>query len=331
MAFRLFNYDKPGPGVSKDEPPKPPFIRFWQIFFRKWTNFIKINFLFLIPFIVVLALIYFLNVYVSTQPLIFLTPVILLYPVAVGITYVTRNYAREEHAFILSDFWDALKGNLKFSLINGVICYLMFCFMMIAFPFYYQMSSENGFYYVPLAICAMITLLFIFAQYYIPIMIVTFDLKFRELYKNAFIFAILGLWRNFLLTILYALIAAATIVLLLWNYLALLFVFLCAILITFSFCSYLGSFIVYPLIDKMMIKPYYARQAAIERGEDPDKITAASLAEEEDESRGEEMDDEDEPEFVFINGKLVRKKEPPKEIKEESTTGTEEPKNDTQA
>lgn len=327
MAFRLFNYEKPGPGVSKDEPPKPPFIRFWQIFFRKWTNFIKLNFLFLIPFIVVVALIYVLNIYVSTQPLIFLLPVILLFPVGTGITYVTRNYAREEHAFILSDFWDALKGNLKFSLLNGIICYIVFCFMMIAFPFYFQMCNQSGFYYVPLAICAMLALLFVFAQYYIPIMIVTFDLKLRELYKNAFIFAILGLWRNFLLTILYALMIGITFIMYIWMPLTQLLVFVFAIFITFSFCSYLGSFVVYPLIDKMMIKPYYARQAAIERGEDPDQITPESIAAEEDESRGEKMEDEDEPEFVFINGKLVRKKETPKEenLQEDNT------KNDTQA
>ncbi len=313
MAFRLFNYDKPGPGVSKDEPPKPPFIRFWQIFFRKWTNFIKINFIFLIPFVVVVGLICLLNLYVSTQPLIFWSPIILLFPVATGITYVTRNYVREEHAFILSDFWDALKGNWKYSLFNGILCYIMFCLMRIAFPFYFDMTSKSGLYYVPLVVCAMITLLFIFAQYYIPIMIVTFDLKLRELYKNAFIFAILGIWRNFLLTILYVAIIAITILMMIWNLLFALLVVIFAIFITFSFCSYLGSFVVYPLIDKMMIKPYYARQAAIERGEDPDKITAASLAQEEDEARGEDVDEEDEPEFVFINGKLVRKKEPPKE------------------
>ena len=46
--------------------------------------------------------------------------------------------------------------------------------------------------YVPLIICFLLSFLFICAQFYIPTMIITFDLGLRQIYKNAFIFAILG-------------------------------------------------------------------------------------------------------------------------------------------
>lgn len=49
---------------------------------------------------------------------------------------------------------------------------------------------------IPLAVCCILSILMLFAQYYIPVMIVTFDLKLRHIYRNAFIFSIMGLLRN---------------------------------------------------------------------------------------------------------------------------------------
>lgn len=54
--FGLFgNYDKPGPGVSKDEPKKAAPVRF-EILWRKLSKLIQLNLIYMIPFIVVVAL-----------------------------------------------------------------------------------------------------------------------------------------------------------------------------------------------------------------------------------------------------------------------------------
>ena len=42
-------------------------------------------------------------------------------PFTAGVSYVTRNWARDEHAFIWSDFKDALKANWKQSLVISAI------------------------------------------------------------------------------------------------------------------------------------------------------------------------------------------------------------------
>ena len=44
-------------------------------------------------------------------------------PFNAGVTYVLRNWARDQHSFILSDFWDAVKGNWKQAL---ALLYLLF-------------------------------------------------------------------------------------------------------------------------------------------------------------------------------------------------------------
>ena len=46
--FGLFDYNKPGPGVPKDAPPKSPFIVFFQILQRKFWNFTKVNMMFFV-------------------------------------------------------------------------------------------------------------------------------------------------------------------------------------------------------------------------------------------------------------------------------------------
>ena len=42
-------------------------------------------------------------------------------PCNAGVTYVLRNWARDQHSFILSDFWDAVKGNWKQALPVSIV------------------------------------------------------------------------------------------------------------------------------------------------------------------------------------------------------------------
>ena len=71
--------------------------------------------------------------------------------------------------------------------------------------------------YVPLIICFLLSFLFICAQFYIPTMIITFDLGLRQIYKNAFIFAILGLWRNLMLLAIFIVFTVAALIFFLYQ------------------------------------------------------------------------------------------------------------------
>ena len=48
--MKLFsrNYDRPGPGVSKDEPRKKGLARFFEVLFRDFFDLVKLNVIFLI-------------------------------------------------------------------------------------------------------------------------------------------------------------------------------------------------------------------------------------------------------------------------------------------
>lgn len=83
---------------------------------------------------------------------------------------------------------------------NGVIVYLAYVILSFSIFFYSTRVSDNWMFMIPLAVCCILSILMLFAQYYIPVMIVTFDLKLRHIYRNAFIFSIMGLLRNLMIT-----------------------------------------------------------------------------------------------------------------------------------
>lgn len=255
MGLFQNNYNRPGPGVNRDQPKKKPFFLFFELFFRKFWDLVKLNLLFSVPVIAVVIIICLLYG-LTNQSYILLLPLVLISPFAAGLTIVTRNYAREEHAFILSDFISAVKGNWAAFMINGVICYAVYSIFSVSISYYSAQLKSNNLFFFPLIVCIVIFVLVLFSQYYVPVMIVTFDLKLRQIYKNALIFSIIGLWRNLLLSVILGILAFALTIMVQLMPLTFLIASVLILFNLFSFCMFLINFTVYPLVEKTMILPY---------------------------------------------------------------------------
>lgn len=312
MAFLGFgNYNKPGPGVNKDDPQKIAPVRFFEILWRKLSKFIQANLLFVIPFLICTFISGFLFLFFEWRlPIagtdlsiniwaMYIAPIpyILVSPFIGGLTYISRNFTREEHAFIWTDFMKATKSNAKYFLLNAVVTYIVYVLVSFSAIYYYTMLDSSKFFYVPLAICLMIGILFIFAQFYIPVMFITFDLTFRQVYKNAFIFSALGIGRNFMLL---AIFVALILVLLniAMPLLAIILILILAILILFAFFNYLITFTVYPVIQKYLIDPYNNLQNDGEEQKEEHVVDDGLI---------DDDDDDNEDGYVYINGRLVKK------------------------
>jgi uncharacterized membrane protein YesL len=322
------NYDKPGPGVSKDEPPKSAPVRFFEILGRKFGKLVQLNLIFLIPFIVAVALM----VVISFSPIHFVLqlpvgegaiqldvwflyvvplPVILLSPFTAGLTYVTRNFAREEHAFVWSDFWENVKGNWKYFLMNGALVYLVYVVLSFSILYYYNATSRGWFYYIPFWVCLVLGVFFLFAQYYLPVMFVTFDLKFGQAYRNAFIFSLAGLGRNILITAVLGALLYLVVYVIPLNGLVIMILLLLTLFLLFSLISYFINFTVYPVVERYLIKPYEKKMEEEKNGgkteaalqEDPEAVRFYAQPEE------DEDEDDDEDKMVYVNGRLIKKSE----------------------
>jgi uncharacterized membrane protein YesL len=289
----LFNYSKPGPGVSKNAPPKKRIVLFFEILGRKFFPLIRCNLLFLIPVILVGIMIFFIgmtgvNLYIACLPF------VLLAPFLGGLTYITRNYAREEHAFILSDFLDTAKSNWKQLLIHGAITYLFVVAMNIAIKFYAFQAASQPVFYILFGLCLIASAVFLFMQYYITLMIITFELNLRAIYRNALILAFAGFKQNILVTLVLILFFAFLFLLNSLHIIAMLVAILLCVILLFSFLSFLINFAVYPVVERYLIQPYYTNvQQGDESGETETNLEA------EPERR--------ESEYIYENGRLIKK------------------------
>ncbi|MGI6283947.1 MULTISPECIES: YesL family protein [Caproicibacterium] len=267
------NYNRPGPGISKNEPKPNRFVHYWQIFGRHFWDFIKLNLLFAVP--AILLLVAFVVIDAKTKSILLAgLPLIALSPFLAGLTYETRNYIREEHVFILHDFFQKLKENWKQFLSNGIICYLVYGTLSIAIPFYASAQNQKqlGMPIIIAAFAISFAILFIFTsmQFYIPLQIVTFNMKLSQMYKNAGIFAISALGWN-LIAFAISAVLAFFLLSFMWigQYIALflLIIFAVALFFLWSFWSYTVNSLVYPIIDRHMLQPALKEKEASEGNE----------------------------------------------------------------
>lgn len=247
--FGIGNYSKPGPGVSKDEPQKHSFFLFFELYFRKFWKLIEVNMLFFvccIPFAIPLLLVGIFKVNVTLVFYLSLVPLIGISVLIPGLTYILRNFARQEPAFLWMDFKDTIKKNWQQSLKVGIIDTVIFLAMILALNVYYHLLASNTILVIPYVICFFVTVVFTFSQFYIFVMLITFDLSLKQLYKNAVILAFAGIGHNLLIVLFCG-------ILLLLNYIIFPVSLLLVPFLTISTFGFIIVFNVWPSINKFMM------------------------------------------------------------------------------
>ncbi len=128
---------------------------------------------------------------ITLQSLIWLIPCILITgPVQAGMAYVTRNWARDEHAFIWADFKDAVKENWKQALGISAITSVVPIILYVCWTFYGQMAAENAFFYVPQILTISLGVIWMLGLTFMYPIIVSYKMKFRDVLKNSILLAI---------------------------------------------------------------------------------------------------------------------------------------------
>ncbi len=111
-------------------------------------------------------------------------------PVQAGMAYVTRNWARDEHAFVWSDFLDAVKGNWKQALGVSLITGLMPLIVLVCYQFYGAMAGNSPFFIVPQMLAVGLGLIWALALAYLYPMLVTYRMGFGTLLRNSLLLAV---------------------------------------------------------------------------------------------------------------------------------------------
>lgn len=259
------NYDKPGKGVEKDAPKKHRIWEFFEIFWEQSSKLILANFVYsiaMIPLILGLYLCFKIDfssasIVVLRYPgqidlvgfILLIISVFVSFPANLGFTYILRNIQRRQHAWIWHDFIKHTFRNYSKGVLNGIVNLVMYFLLINAYGMYRAGVVGGGFLSIYLSTLMLIIIaIFTWMQFYVNTMIITFDLKFGSVYKNALIFAIGKLPLNLM-------ISAICIVL---GYILLLIpipfiTFLLGFVVWFSLFGFIVVFSVYPSIDKHMI------------------------------------------------------------------------------
>lgn len=280
--FGLFNYEKEGPGISKNAPKKKTFIIFFETFFRNFWKFITINLFYGI-----------LSLPVLTNGL-----------ANAGITNVTRNIARDKHSFGLSDYFDTIKKNWKQALPAGIINTLIYIVLFFDLWFFYGQKNQTA---STIGLGITLSLLFIFTimNYFVWTLMITFKFSLKQIYKNSFKFVFINIKNNLIVFVSLLLVHAVYIGIgaLLFKYI--LFVATIEVivyLVTYpAFKFLLIQFCIFPSIKKYIIDPYYEEHP----DEDIDKrrdLGIEIIEEKPVKPEGEDGDgEEEEPENVFTD------------------------------
>ncbi|MBE6808476.1 MAG: DUF624 domain-containing protein [Ruminococcaceae bacterium] len=274
--FGLFNYEKEGPGISKNAPKKKTFIVFFETFFRNFWKFITIN---LVYGIISL-------------------PQITSGLASAGFTHVARNTARDKHSFGLSDFFDTIKKNWKQALGAGIINTLVYAIIIFDLWFFYT-PVKGVFGIIGLGLMLSVLVIFTMMNYFIWTLMITFKFKLKQIYKNSFNFAVINLKKNFLCFFVLLLVHAV--------YVGILFLFqrfwhivlsleIMIYILTYpGFKFLLVQYCCFPAIKKYIIDPYYEEHP----DEDIEKRKDLGIEVDEPKPVVEGEDGEEESENVF--------------------------------
>jgi len=203
-------YGKAGKAdFTPDQLPANRFDLFFEMMRIRFSGLITMNLvsvLFALPALVWSVISYSVLVYNmeqqtdAAQTVAALDPTVLLYLVGMipclmliavfnsGVFYILRNWARDQHTFTFSDFKDAVKANWKQSLLLGLINGLSLPVVYIAYTYYGLMGADGGmFWYVPQMLVVILCCIWWMANMLITPMLVTYDMSFRTLARNAII------------------------------------------------------------------------------------------------------------------------------------------------
>ncbi len=172
-----------------------------------------------------------------------------------GVTYILRGLVRGDGVFMFSDYFYAIKKNLKQGLILGLMDAGIIVVLIIDFMYSWSARSTYWSYLMFFGITALI-LVYLFMRMYLYLMMITFNISLYKMLKNALIFTALGIKRNLMaglgILLCVALWAALAFIGLQYNLGFLIFI---PALFLFAYIAFISVFCAYPVIKKHMIDP----------------------------------------------------------------------------
>ncbi|MDR1599291.1 MAG: DUF624 domain-containing protein [Oscillospiraceae bacterium] len=211
--FNRMYYGKAGKGDYRPEDlPANRWALFWEMLRIRWSGVARAN-LFQLLFFIPAILWTLLNVTVLFslaqegvegeaaqslanfdivfQYLLGMAPCIAITgPFTAGVTAILRNWARDQHSFFMSDFKDTVKANWKQALAVSAITGVLPVIALVCWRFYGGMAVNNILFMIPQMLVMVLALIWLLALALIYPLMITYELKFGALVRNAVVLSV---------------------------------------------------------------------------------------------------------------------------------------------
>lgn len=226
MFFK--SYYNPGKGIDKNAPPKKGLALYVELLTVDFWGFIGLNMIYVICCI----------------------PIVTIGGATLAYTELCCKLIRNEHVFVVSDFFRSFKHNFKKGILFSVVLLLILFDLLIIYTnavTYLEkgLGSEGAVFWSITSILSI--LLTSLIAYFIPMM-ANLNLDFLFQLKNAFILIIVGGWRTLAVSAFN--IAAFVLGFTYFPFSGILFFIFGFYILIFTNC-----FITWPLIEKYVILP----------------------------------------------------------------------------
>lgn len=210
-----------------------------------------------------------------------------------GLVMVVRKYAVEKSfVTVVPAFFSAVRENARDFLLHGAVTYLILTSSFFALLYYFtQAQSDIVFAYV-LVIYILFTAVMLCMMFYVPLMSVTYELRYRDIYKNSLLMIFGKIFVNLLTFIITGVLVGGAVLLLVytdgvWRW------------VTLGLLALFMPLLICYIIVSMISKGLQENVGSFTPAEPP----KAELSEEEAQTLGEVASEED---YIFINGKMVK-------------------------
>lgn len=279
--------------------------RFFTGYLKNLHKILLTNILFAVPLAGFTALFFWLNSLLHPLfDMVLFLAVIFVYPFFAGVTAVTRNIAREdEDVRVIKTYFSAIRDNLKYFIVHGVVLYFAIFFSYASLTYYWKMAQSNSVFLGVFIVTAIIVLAAVFVFYSVPVMTVTFDLSLKDIYKNSFLMSFGELKNNLLASLGLFLLAlfCATIFITVPSFTILLITMaVLALLVIPTTASFIINFYIFK--DMMTMIGEEAEPS------DTDDVISPSESVKLDFSSLDLDEKKDGEEYLFFNGKMIKRK-----------------------
>lgn len=282
-------------------------VEFFNLYFERLKYILLSNLLFVIFDLIAAAYAYLMIVLSGGINIILLSLATVFLNVGMaGITPVCRYIYTKKEFSVVKAFFKGIKENWSKFLLHGIIWYTVFAVSYSSIALYYSGTKTNSLFWVPLVITGLISLLALFASFYMNIMTVTMDISLKNIYRNCLLFSFGEMKNNFFVTLALAIFGVIlfTIAVIVNNLLAILIIMgAITVFIAPSTIQYIITFYVY---DDMIGILDESRKGEYDDEEKKPENSKPQIEKEEAEEISRLVSDSKD-EYIFHNGRMIKR------------------------